>query len=297
MVHLSERRRLGKSSVYLPPLGIGCAPIGEIYDRISDQQAADTLDAALRKGIRYFDVAPSYGAGLAEMRLGRALRRAADEAGAYRVPRSECFVSTKVTRRLVPDPSKTPNTMDHADAHGWAGGLNGFNSVMDCSYNGFLTQHTESLQRMGLASVDGLLIHGPGSPSSSPEEWSQLTEGGGFRALCELRQRGSVRALGCGFGGPFETVKAVLDACPMDYMCLASVRNTISHLSCLSMTKCASSCAGIHIADPTRSRRWHPQALPGSRVRGCGIRPIQRGDSGWWLTGCGESCQVQLHGC
>ena len=67
MVHLSERRRLGKPSVYLPPLGIGCAPIGEIYDRISDQQAADTLDAALRKGIRYFDVAPSYGAGLAEI--------------------------------------------------------------------------------------------------------------------------------------------------------------------------------------------------------------------------------------
>eukprot|EP01049_Picozoa_sp_SAG25_P022329 SAG25_NODE_8835_length_401_cov_1.178808_2_plen_77_part_00 len=61
MVRLVERRRLGRSNVYLPPMGIGCAPIGEIYDRISDDSAAQTLDAALSAGIRYFDVAPSYG--------------------------------------------------------------------------------------------------------------------------------------------------------------------------------------------------------------------------------------------
>ena len=29
MVKLTDRRRLGKSSVTLPPLGFGCAPIGE----------------------------------------------------------------------------------------------------------------------------------------------------------------------------------------------------------------------------------------------------------------------------
>ena len=64
--------------------------------------------------MRYFDVAPSYGAGLAEMRIGRALRVAADEEGAYRVPRQDVFVSTKVCRQLVPDRTVTPNTMDHA---------------------------------------------------------------------------------------------------------------------------------------------------------------------------------------
>eukprot|EP01047_Picozoa_sp_COSAG01_P102803 COSAG01_NODE_32339_length_583_cov_0.632231_3_plen_93_part_01 len=78
------------------------------------------------------------GAGLAEMRLGRALRRTADEpvladgdASHCHVSREEIFVSTKVQRRLVPSRGATPNTMDHADSHGWAGGLTGFNSVMD----------------------------------------------------------------------------------------------------------------------------------------------------------------------
>eukprot|EP01043_Picozoa_sp_COSAG02_P045163 COSAG02_NODE_4103_length_5773_cov_2.269651_2_plen_176_part_00 len=36
---LTERRKLGKSSISLPPLGFGCAPIGEIYDRITDEEA------------------------------------------------------------------------------------------------------------------------------------------------------------------------------------------------------------------------------------------------------------------
>eukprot|EP01052_Picozoa_sp_SAG31_P012108 SAG31_NODE_699_length_12741_cov_5.762617_9_plen_120_part_00 len=59
MVKLTERRKLGKSSVYLPPFGIGCAPIGEIFDRISDEEAAHTFETALSCGVRYFDVAPS----------------------------------------------------------------------------------------------------------------------------------------------------------------------------------------------------------------------------------------------
>jgi D-threo-aldose 1-dehydrogenase len=156
MVQLSERRRLGKSEVVLPPLGFGCAPIGEIYDRISDTQAAETFEAALAAGVRYFDVAPSYGAGLAEMRIGRALRTAADQPGAVHVAREDIFLSTKVSQQLVPDRAVTANTRDHADGHGWAGGLNGFNSVIDCTYEGFMTQHTESLHRMGLSHVDGL---------------------------------------------------------------------------------------------------------------------------------------------
>lgn len=49
-------------------------------------------------GVRYFDVAPSYGVGLAEMRLGRALRRAADEHDTpVPVARDDVFVSTKVS--------------------------------------------------------------------------------------------------------------------------------------------------------------------------------------------------------
>ena len=163
MLHLADTRQLGRSAVQLPPLGFGCAPIGEIYDTISDAEAASTLEAALSAGVRYFDVAPSYGVGLAEMRLGRALRRAADDTdAAVRVPRSEVYVSTKVARRLIPDRTQGPNDGANASGHGWAGGLSGFRSEFRYDYDAFIQQHTESLHRMGQPYVDGILVHGPG---------------------------------------------------------------------------------------------------------------------------------------
>ena len=198
-----------------------CSPTaaraGEIYDRISDEQAAETFETALEMGVRYFDVAPSYGVGLAEQRIGRALRTAADQPTSFHVPRSEVFLSTKVSRQLVPDRTVTPNTMDHADGHGWAGGLTGFNSVIDLTYEGFMTQHTESLQRMGQPYVDGLLMHS--QPLPGTEGWEQLTSGGGFRAMEELRDTGAVRAIGTG-GGTHDSIEAMLEHCSIDYVCL-----------------------------------------------------------------------------
>lgn len=139
------------------------------------------------------------------------------------MPRSEVFVSTKVASRLVPDRTAGPNDGANSSGHGWAGGLSGFRRVYDMSYDGFMLQHTESLQRMGQSHVDGLLIHGPGEGPGS-NEWQQLTAGGGFRALQELRSSGAVQAIGCGMGPPCDAsvTTAVLDACPsIDYICLA----------------------------------------------------------------------------
>ena len=72
------------------------------------------------------------------------------------------------------------------------------------TYDGFMTQHNESLQRMGQAYVDGLLIHGPGECEG--ESWDQLTKEGVREALsvCGTLRRadGSLRPcdLRRGFG-------------------------------------------------------------------------------------------------
>jgi D-threo-aldose 1-dehydrogenase len=57
------------------PLGFASAPLGNMFRDIPDAEAAATVEAAWQQGIRYFDTAPFYGAGLSEMRLGRALSR------------------------------------------------------------------------------------------------------------------------------------------------------------------------------------------------------------------------------
>src|SRR6476469_10344447 len=76
-------------------LGLGGAPIGNLYKAITDANARDVLDAALADGCRAFDTAPHYGNGLSEHRFGEALRAA---------PAGTRVLSNKVGRILLPDP-------------------------------------------------------------------------------------------------------------------------------------------------------------------------------------------------
>src|SRR5581483_6115555 len=68
-----ERRRLGSTSVEVTRLGLGCAPLGNLYEPITDDDATGAVDAAWAAGVRFFDTAPLYGHGLSELRLGAAL--------------------------------------------------------------------------------------------------------------------------------------------------------------------------------------------------------------------------------
>lgn len=56
-----------------PRLGLGCASLGTPAPTLSDGDAEAVIAAAWERGIRVFDVAPLYGGGVAEERLGRAL--------------------------------------------------------------------------------------------------------------------------------------------------------------------------------------------------------------------------------
>ena len=42
-------------------LGLGCAPIGNLFAGVTDDDARATVDAAWDAGIRYYDTAPLYG--------------------------------------------------------------------------------------------------------------------------------------------------------------------------------------------------------------------------------------------
>lgn len=68
-----QRRPLGATGLELPVLGFGGAPLGDMYGGITEEEGARALHAAIDAGIDYVDVAPYYGQGLAEERLGRAL--------------------------------------------------------------------------------------------------------------------------------------------------------------------------------------------------------------------------------
>src|SRR3954469_7341682 len=93
----------------LPRLGLGCAPLANLYRAITDEEAEATVAAAFDAGppVTYLDTAPHYGLGRSEERLGRAL------AGR---DRSSYVLSTKVGRRLRDlEPGEQPDAQGFID--------------------------------------------------------------------------------------------------------------------------------------------------------------------------------------
>lgn len=130
------------------PFGLGCAPLGNLYRAMSDEQAHDLLEAAWAAGVRWFDTSPHYGLGLSERRLGRFLRTK---------PREDFVVSTKVGRRLVPADSH--GALDRDD-EGFDVPAD-FRRIWDYSSDGVMQSLDQSLQRLGLDRIDVALIHDP----------------------------------------------------------------------------------------------------------------------------------------
>ena len=85
----TQRVPIGRTSLSLTRLGLGGAAIGGVFDAVDEHDGLATIERAWELGIRYFDVAPLYGYGAAERRLGAAL------AGR---PRDDFVLSTKVGR-------------------------------------------------------------------------------------------------------------------------------------------------------------------------------------------------------
>jgi D-threo-aldose 1-dehydrogenase len=83
-------------------LGLGSAPLGNLYQEVEDEESQCVVATAHDAGIRFFDTAPLYGYGLAERRLGRVLSEK---------PRDSFVLASKVARllRLGRPPATRPS--------------------------------------------------------------------------------------------------------------------------------------------------------------------------------------------
>jgi D-threo-aldose 1-dehydrogenase len=178
-------RRLGSTEVSVTTLGLGLAPAGNLYRAVPDEEARGTIEAAIELGIRYFDTAPYYGFGLSERRAGDALRG-----------KSEVVISSKAGRLLKP----VVGVDTSVERCGFVSPMP-FEPVYDYSHDGILRSYEHSLQRLGLGRVDILLVHDIGKLTHSErhaEKLAQLTDGGGLKALRQLREEKAVSAIGVG---------------------------------------------------------------------------------------------------
>lgn len=171
-------------------LGFGCATIGGLHGAVPLADAEAALEAAWAGGIRTFDVAPLYGAGEGERRLGRFLEGR---------PRAAYRLSTKVGWRVVEG-----------------------RCVFDCSRDGVRRTIDESLARLGVERLDTVFIHDIDPSNHGADQPRIFAEAmtAALPALLTLREEGVVGTIGVGVNDPAVCL-AALERGPFDAFLIA----------------------------------------------------------------------------
>lgn len=212
--------------------GIGGVAIGNEFEFATDEQVDATLSAAWDAGVRYFDVAPWYGLGLAERRFGRFLARK---------PRDEFVISSKVGKLL--------RAARDNDSKKYFPFTNSPNTPhFDYSAEGVRRSIEDSLQRMGLDRLDVVFVHDL-SPDNAdlPKDWDALwpvAEKGAFPALTKLREEGVIDAWGMGVNCP-QPILRCLEVADCDIHLLASQYSLIDHANAVEAVFPAARAKGV----------------------------------------------------
>lgn len=169
-------RKLGKTSLDVTPLSIGCAPLGNMPDvfqyEVAEAQALDVIRAAFSSPINFLDTAASYGDGESERRIGLVVRELKGVPKGY-------VLATKADRDL---------------------------KTNDFSGDQMKRSVERSLKLLGLDCIQLMHLHDP--------EWApfeQLTaKGGAVDVLVKYREQGVIQHLGLG-GGPIDVMMRYVD--------------------------------------------------------------------------------------
>jgi len=240
-MRVTDRRPLAAGGLSATALGLGTAALAGMYDAVDTATARATLAAAWDAGLRFLDTAPYYGFTRSERRVGEFLAERPRE-------RAEAVLSTKVGRLMRPDATVAPGDNGFADPLP-------FRPVFDYSHDAILRSFEDSLQRLGLARIDVLLVHDIGRVTHGERHahhWQALTAGGGFRALERLRAEGRVGAIGLGVN-EWEVIHDALGETRLDCALLAGRYTLLEQGALPFLDECARRGVAIVVGGPFNS--------------------------------------------
>jgi len=229
-------------------LGFGAAPLGNMFRDIPEAEARATVEAAWTDGIRYFDNAPFYGAGLAEIRMGETLSAK---------PRDQYVISTKVGRVIL-DEIEDVSARDLGEKgevfkHGRPNRI-----VNDYSADATLRSIEDSLKRLKTDRIEIAFVHDVAQDFYG-DEWLSIFESarkGAFRALDRLRDEGVIKAWGLGVNRvePIELLLGLEEPRPDGFL-LAGRYTLLDHAHALqrAMPMVAERGLGIVVGGPYSS--------------------------------------------
>lgn len=229
-------------------LGFGAAPLGNMFRDIPEQEALATVEAAWNDGIRYFDNAPFYGAGLAELRMGEAL---------VGKPRDQYAISTKVGRVIL-DEIEDVSARDLGEK-GEVFKYGRPNKIVnDYSEDATLRSIEDSLKRLKTDRIEIAWVHDVAQDFYG-DEWLAIFESarkGAFKALDRLRDEGVIKAWGLGVNRvePIELLLALQEPRPDGFL-LAGRYTLLDHDRALQrvMPMAAERGLGIVVGGPYSS--------------------------------------------
>lgn len=241
------------ASISLTEMGMGTAPLGNLYRPLSEKDAQDTLEAAWKAGIRYFDTAPFYGLGIAENRLNPFFRSH---------KRNDYVVSTKVGRLLeVCKPSERAGIGKFFDTPSRK-------EVFDYTYDGIMRSLDLSLERLGLDQVDILYVHDVDVFTHGSETIRDIhvktLMGSGYKALQKLRDEKVIKAFGAGIN-EWQVCEILMAQGDFDIFLLAG-RYTLLEQEALNsfLPLCEKRGIGIVLGGPYNSGILATGARPGA---------------------------------
>ncbi len=238
MITMNKIKRV---DLKVPSLILGCSGMANMYHRMTNAEAIGIAEGAIELGYRGFDVAPHYGASLAEIRLGLALRS---------LERDDFVLSTKVGRLLYPRQEEgLQNGNEFYDE-------NPMNRVFDYSYDGIMRSYEDSIRRLGTRRIDILYVHDIGTYAhgKTPEERQHFKTlcDSGFKALEELRKNGQIKAFGIG-ANEVDIMVEAMDYADMDIMLVAQRYNLLETHHEEFFQKCEQRNVSVAVAAPYAS--------------------------------------------
>lgn len=236
------KAQVGKTRLQVTRLGLGGAPLGGLFQDVTEAAATTTIRRSLAMGINFMDTAPLYGHGKSESYFGKALEG---------VARDSYVLATKVGRVLEPvEPGKLERDEFDNPAP--------FRPVFDFSYAGVMRSFEASLKRLNLERIDILHVHDPDN------HYEQAIKGA-YSALDKLRSQGVISAVGAGMNQA-EMLARFARAGGFDCFLLAGRYTLVDHTGLKELLPlCVEQRIGIILGGPYNSGILATGARPGAK--------------------------------
>ncbi|MGB3329748.1 MAG: aldo/keto reductase [Thermomicrobiales bacterium] len=169
------RKPLGTTGISVPPIAVGCAPLGNMPDTfgyaVSEEEAVATVLRALKGPLDYIDTSAEYGNGESERRVGLAYRQLGGR------PASS-VLQTKI----------------------------GMGPDGDFSGDAIKRRFERSLELLGVDSIEIVFLHDPELISFA----EGMAPGGPVEVLQQFKEQGAIGVLGVA-GGPIDVERQYVE--------------------------------------------------------------------------------------